>query len=181
MPNWCDNSITISGPEQKISAMWDLISNEEEVGLLGAMVPQPPNLFREGISQTKQEELDKQGIPNWYDWNITNWGTKWEVASEFLEYESGTIFGSFDSAWSPPETAYATFCRNNPDCSIWSRYIEIGLDFAGIWNKTEEGYGFLYTENFLDDWKNNKDSILIKTLIDELGDDYFDWLLEDDE
>lgn len=42
------------------------------------------------------------GADNWYDWNIKNYGTKWDAsATEFdLDVESFNVW--FDTAWSPP-------------------------------------------------------------------------------
>lgn len=44
----------------------------------------------------------------WYDWNIRNWGTKWEATDveleEYLNY--GYIVYRFNTAWSPPEGAF---------------------------------------------------------------------------
>jgi hypothetical protein len=52
---------------------------------------------------------------HWYDWNITHWGTKWDVAVEMDEEYSTTELDFFDdrthyrfqTAWSPPEDAIA--------------------------------------------------------------------------
>lgn len=41
------------------------------------------------------------GSPSWYNWAITNWGTKWNVASDEGEIQpDGSIY--FDTAWSAP-------------------------------------------------------------------------------
>ena len=51
---------------------------------------------------------------NWYDWNVRNWGTKWDVAVENSdEYpetqilDEGELFINykFDTAWAPPVPA----------------------------------------------------------------------------
>ena len=45
MPNWCNNSIEIVGPREKIRALWDQARKEgEEGGLLQAMHPMPLEL-----------------------------------------------------------------------------------------------------------------------------------------
>lgn len=41
------------------------------------------------------------GSPSWYNWRITNWGTKWNVASDEGEINpDGSIY--FSTAWSAP-------------------------------------------------------------------------------
>lgn len=122
MPNWCYNSIDITGPKEIIEQLWK-DAQKEYSGLLNAMVPRP-------------EIEDDEG---WYSWNITNWGTKWDVTTEELELidnEDGTasIAGGFDSAWGPPTQAYETFCNTMENCDIQASYHEPGMDFAGFWS-----------------------------------------------
>ena len=143
MPNWCNNTITISGPKDKIKAIWDK-ANEEDGGLLSAMVPQPDNMFHGDLGEKERKECEAKGIPNWYDWSVANWGTKWDVSTEGLELvedgDDAQITGYFDSAWAPPIPAYYTFLEANEDCSIWASYEEGGMDFCGIFEDQEDIY-----------------------------------------
>lgn len=147
MPNWCNNTITIEGPKAKIKAIWDK-ANQENSGLLEAMVPMPRETFTGDLGEKERKECEAKGIPNWYDWSIANWGTKWDVdISEGLEYvepedmgDNAQITGWFDSAWAPPVQAYDTFLEANPDCSISSTYEEGGMDFAGVYDDGEDEY-----------------------------------------
>lgn len=146
MPNWCNNSISISGPKLKIKAIWER-AQEEDGGLLSAMVPQPENLFQGDLGEAERAKCEEQGIPNWYDWNVSNWGTKWDIpvpgeGLEYSEHDNGTasIDGWFESAWAPPITAYNTFLEANEDCSITASYEEPGMDFAGIYEDGNDEY-----------------------------------------
>ena len=131
MPNWCANNFSLSGPREKIEAIYDQItSKDESKGLLDALVPMPQE-----IRDTFKEGSESQ---DWYSWSIDNWGTKWEVDGEGLEFhENGdgtaSISGFFDSAWGPPIQAYETFLGNNEDCEINASYEEPGMDFAGFY------------------------------------------------
>jgi hypothetical protein len=135
MPNWCNNTITISGPKDKITKLYN--DAKAENGLLQAMVPMPKEL--EGTTSPAPTEGEPQplidGFDNWYDWRVANWGSKWDVDMDGIELsEDGTtISGWFDSAWSPPIDAYATYLDKNEDCSIDAFYEEGGMDFAGHW------------------------------------------------
>ena len=133
MPNWCNNSITISGPKDKITKLYnDAVA---ENGLLQVMYPMPKEL--EDTTSPTPKEGEPQplvdGYDNWYDWRVNNWATKWDVDVENLELsEDGTnISGWFDSAWSPPTGAYDEFLARNEDCSIKALYYEGGMDFGG--------------------------------------------------
>ena len=137
MPNWCNNTITIRGSADKLKAIWDTAQKQD--GLLAALVPQPEDMFHGNLGETERAECVEKGIPNWYDWNVSNWGTKWDVGIEGLEYTvledgSAEISGWFDSAWSPPIDALSTFSEANEDCSVECYYLESGMCFVGFWD-----------------------------------------------
>ena len=143
MPNWCNNSITISGPTETIKQLWDdahiTIKNEDGTeskgfALLNAMHPMPAEL--EGTSSPSEG-------PNWYDWRVNNWGTKWDIDDEGLEFidnGDGTamIDGWFESAWAPPTGAYDAFLDMMDNCDIQAYYHEPGMDFAGRYTNGED-------------------------------------------
>jgi hypothetical protein len=139
MPNWCENRIKISGSTEKINKLWEDVNSN---GLLNALRPQPDNLFLENLDSEKRLELDEDGVPNWYDWRIENWGTKWEVNTQDLCVEDngdGTsdIYGDFDSAWSPPIEAYIAFNEADNGCEVEGWYSEFGCDYCGLYNSRE--------------------------------------------
>ena len=147
MPNWCNNNISISGPTKTIKQLWDDAqtghkfqdddgNTVEQFGLLNAMAPQPDF---DSVTDLKE------GMPDWWTWRVSNWGTKWDISDEgleFIDYGNGTseITGWFDSAWAPPIEAYNTFTEANPDCSIQANYEEGGMDFAGIYRDGRDDY-----------------------------------------
>ena len=157
MPNWCNNSITITGPAEKILDIWSK-AQDPDSGLINAMVPMPAEL--EGTTAPSDGA-------NWYAWRCENWGTKWDVDLDGLELESedgtATISGWFDSAWSPPTSAYETFCDENPDCSITAFYEEGGCCFVGKWdNESGDDY-----HEYADATSETIGSMVPKYLVDE--------------
>ena len=138
MPNWCNNSITISGPTETIKQLWeDAHPDTEAFELLQAMAPMPAEL--EGTTAPSGVGED------WYSWRVSNWGTKWDVSDEGLEFidnGDGTsmITGWFDSAWAPPIEAYNTFLDDMDNCSIVASYYEPGMDFAGFYTDGDDEY-----------------------------------------
>jgi hypothetical protein len=144
MPNWCNNNVEITGPTEKVTSIFKK-AHSEDSGLLNALVPQPDNLFTGNLGEQERQDCEEQSIPNWYDWNVQNWGTKWDVDSEGLDlHDNGdgtsTISGWFDSAWAPPIDAYDSFLESNEDCSISALYEEGGMDFAGIYEDGDDQY-----------------------------------------
>lgn len=129
MPNWCSNSISITGPKDKIKALWDAAQKDEQSGggLLQAMHPMPASVG--------DEKTTDSVMPDWYTWRVNNWGTKWEISNEGLEYsEDGdlaTISGWFESAWAPPTGAIEAYGEANEDVRIELSYHEPGMCFVG--------------------------------------------------
>ena len=148
MPNWCDNQITITGPESVIDKIEKIVREEENIdlsskekgesmGLLNFMYPMPKELdgtTSPSSSATKPQPM-VDGFDNWYDWRCENWSTKWDV-NEFygVDRQGDTISFGFSSAWSPPIGAYEKFLDKNEDCSLKAFYYEGGCDFMGEWD-----------------------------------------------
>jgi hypothetical protein len=163
MPNWCSNSIEIVGPRDKIRALWAQAQKDENEGggLLRGLRSEPnydetpvAKAYPEiGAQYAKTDEEREAALKNeptirsdsWWDWRVTNWGTKWEVSTEGLEFEQdedgnftnatgepyARITGWFDSAWSPPMTACGFYAEANPDVRITLDYHEPGMAFVG--------------------------------------------------
>jgi len=152
MPNWCNNSINISGSTETIKTLWDE-ANKEGSGLLNAMKPMPKELDgttsptpQEGQAGYKGPQPKIDGFDNWYDWRVQNWGTKWDIdpgeGLEFTDNGDGTaqISGWFESAWAPPIQAYDTFLDDMDGCSLTADYHEPGMDFAGFYDNGDDQY-----------------------------------------
>ena len=190
MPNWCNNSISITGPEDKIRAIWTE-ANREDSGLLNAIAPMPDEVFRGNLGEAERQDCADKGIDNWYDWSVSNWGTKWDVSTEGLELsEDGTsITGWFDSAWSPPITALEFLVERHEDIEVTNYFEEPGMDFAGVFR----GDGGVHSVDEMSGIQEIVENIVLKDaqvddeLFNELN-EYFDfvesrqdWILEDAE
>jgi len=120
MPNWCNNSFSITGNTESIRELWEAAqtANDGEFGLLNAIAP----------------------IGEWdYGKAVDTWGTKWDVTDEGLEFVdngdgTASIQGWFDSAWSPPIGAYEQLAADFDSCIIECSYYEPGMDFGGFWS-----------------------------------------------
>ena len=143
MPNWCNNNITISGPTETIKQLWeDAHTDVETFELLQAMAPMPAEL---------EDTTSPSDGPNWYSWRVDNWGTKWDISDEGLEFidngdGTAAITGWFDSAWAPPIGAYEKFSDDMDNCEISASYYEPGMDYAGFWHGYEEQIDDLHAE-----------------------------------
>ena len=163
MPNWCDNQITITGPNSVIDKIEKIVSDEKNPdGLLNFFHPMPKEL--EGTT-SPSSSADKpqpmvEGFDCWYDWRVEKWGTKWDC-NEFygVDRQGDTISFGFSSAWSPPINAYEKFIisssEKKQDVSIKAYYYEGGCDFMGEWdNGSDDCYSpsdYKSTDDFWQD------------------------------
>ena len=172
MPNYCYNSFELTGPTDKIKALWAAATTTDNDSLLQAMVPMPEEL--ENTTAPSESGLD------WYSWRVNNWGTKWDIDPADLELveegDTSYITGSFTSAWSPPTTAYDTFLSENEDCTITSSYDEEGMSYVGIYdNGHDECYGY-----DLSDLSDIPDHIIEEFALDERREQWLEWNEEEE-
>jgi hypothetical protein len=127
MPNWCDNRVTLNHEDSnKIDAIerelekWD--NGEGDCQLFNTLVPRPAS----------EEE-------KWYDWNIDNWGTKWDAnISSWSRDDSNNITVYFETAWSPPLKLYYTLLDEY--YTIDAVYHESGMSFCGWFDNGNDNY-----------------------------------------
>ena len=142
MPNWCNNNISITGPNSVIDKIEKITKEEDNKnGLLQFFNPMPKEL--EGTTSPSSSADKPQpmidGVDNWYDWRVKNWGTKWDISIDDsgLDYseegDKGYIKGWYDTAWGPALECFDTFQRKHNDIYITNLYYEPGCDFAGIY------------------------------------------------
>jgi len=178
MPNWCDNQVSITGPNSVIDKIEKIVKEDDSHannGLLNFFKPMPKVL--EGTT-SPSSSADKpqpmvEGFDNWYDWRVENWSTKWEVCefygvdrqylTEQNEGESVITFG-FSSAWAPPIGAYEQFLVDHDDCSLRAFYYEGGCDFMGEWdNGSDDCYAPSDYKSTDDFWQDGVGSTLDDT------------------
>lgn len=91
------------------------------------------NIVRpEGEDSKKYEEsIGASGaMPFWYDWNVENWGTKWDASDVSQTFhEEGKVEYSFSTPWSAPLPALVALSAQYPR-------LEISLDW-----EEEQGFG----------------------------------------
>lgn len=124
MPNWCHNSLIITGDKEALKDIYEIALSCTNIGFFNQVVPRP----------NSEEE-------NWYHWNIKNWGTKWDVGidgfDDFIvelstDKEDGIdrLHISVGTAWSPPVPFVITLCAKLKVSAVLN-YIEPGFDFVG--------------------------------------------------
>lgn len=152
MPNWCSNTLTLTHEDA------DMIRRAREAfragRLLDEFIPVPAELkdtvaggFGDAEKQAALEarneaNIAQHGYANWYDFCVSEWGTKWDVGggddSDYSEDADHSVTFSFDSAWAPPVAAYEKLERLG--FAVQGYYYESGMAFAGLYADGEDDY-----------------------------------------
>lgn len=85
---------------------------------------------------------------NWYNWNLSHWGTKWNAAEVHVDHFDAMTIIMFETAWSPAEPIVAALAEQFGDCQITHDYVECGMEFAGrqVYNELEDDDIILHTK-----------------------------------
>ena len=166
MPNWVYNTLTIQGPKEQVDSIkdrlnkpykktfenWNMQSQQMEFKEYEFANPifafhNIYNHIEDGVSdeiyhkqpdhkQPLEEALMFKGNC-WYDWNVRNWGTKWDVAvsnddkypdtvlhEHKSEGEDQWLVYGFQTAWSPPAPAMEKLSALVPNCVLTLEFEE---------------------------------------------------------
>lgn len=120
MPNWVKNNVIVTGKKEALEQFKEKHFKEECLDF-ETIIPMPDKIFRGDLGQ---EEKEKYGDNNWYDWSIQNWGTKWNAGEGYLSdvqrIHTNTYMLQFEftTAWSVPEQIYRKLSELYPDVGI---------------------------------------------------------------
>jgi Ferredoxin-like domain in Api92-like protein len=147
MPNWCSNTLAVHGPTDMV----ELFIKENkailvgpEYGMADGETRELPLSFNAALptpDQSKFTDQSYQATENepdfWYNWNVKNWGTKWDLGDEtYFECRknddgNSTALYTFETAWAPPESWLSMIAEMYPQLSIKLEYVEEGMGFSG--------------------------------------------------
>lgn len=128
MPNHITTVVRIDASSTKIDEIIEALSydkgGEEKEGAFpdfNKIIPQPDNIFNQNITSEQKVELNANGIPNWYDWNCENWGTKW---NSYDNQQEGDDQFAFETAWSHPFPVMEAMSKMYPDVTFEIAYAD---------------------------------------------------------
>lgn len=159
MPNWVYNGLTIEGKPESVKALmeqlnqpfkmvhdhWNMETMAQEKKL--TTYSNPVFAFWNIIKPTDMEAYwaepaKREGgqitfdSDHWYDWNIRNWGTKWDVAvsnddkysdtnmEDTVNGENHVVHYNFNTAWSRPLPVLFKLSEQYPDLLFTHSYEE---------------------------------------------------------
>lgn len=130
MPNWCENVLEVTAPSpEKLEELKDLLLSDEGDFTFAKTVPAPDDIYQGPLGSKEREEY---GEKNWYDWNIANWGSKWDASDSSVDINEHTIRIAFETAWAPPEAWLISTSSIIPDSEFTLIYSEPGMSFSGF-------------------------------------------------
>ena len=138
MPNWCNNTLTLTHKDPAmIQRAKDALDRGE---FLSEFCPMPRELG-DAIANGQADAvmIEKYGYSSWYDYCVNEWGTKWDVGEDGATdiHPDGTMLNTyFDSAWSPPIGAYEKL--EQLGFTVDAYYYEGGMAYAGTYSNGNE-------------------------------------------
>ena len=156
MPNWVDNALTIHGPAEELARFaaqaattytskymdfgsGDMKMVEQEVETKFSFwnfIKPDDNILNEYWGQAPQGRSLAEAMQfksnHWYDWNVRNWGCKWDASDTHVEESVGELGYYFQTPWSQPTEALEAMSNQYPALVMTMRSIE------------EQGWGYEY-------------------------------------
>ena len=149
MPNHCTKHLTVSGDAKEIKRFHEAITagerqDHEQFRILDNLFPTPQEL-RETVkgfsanggqnpenAEKQKANMEKFGVPDWYEWNCKNYGSKWsDYDGVFGQVSDNEINMVFVSAWSPIGEGIRNVSEQFPTLDFILAYDEGGMAFCG--------------------------------------------------
>lgn len=144
MPNWCANQLTLTHDDPAMIQRAHEAFKQGE--FLNEFIPVPKELTetiagsvsdleeKERLEAQQARNIKLYGYSHWYDFCVSEWGTKWDVGDEsgVNTVSDDELTVTFDSAWSPPTVAYSKLM--DMGFTVYALYYEPGCAFAGVWD-----------------------------------------------
>jgi hypothetical protein len=159
MPNWVFNGLTVEGNPESVKKMMDQLNQPfvrvhdnwstetHQMEKQQVTYPNPVFAFWNIVKPTNLDAYDSQPthtpeLPitfegdDWYNWNVRNWGTKWDVAvssndtypnttvEDTVNGENHVVHYNFETAWSRPMPALLNLSEQYPDLLFTLSYEE---------------------------------------------------------
>ena len=148
MPNWVSNSVRVTGSKEDLQrfaeqagrsytrkyqeltpdgVVWVEGEAKEDLSFWNFIKPDD-SILDEYWSDQRQdlpiEERLKHNTNHWYDWNIRNWGVKWDASGVFFEEWAFELAYDFDTPWGFPEPVMRAMVEQYPTLQFHIRFLE---------------------------------------------------------
>ena len=140
MPNWVSNTMTVTGDEADVKAFADKAGQPALMTVDGESISQLSfaNFVRPDASimdeywgeeprKASLEEALKHESNHWYDWNVRNWGCKWDASVQDVDdtsLDTGYVAYYFETPWGQPQEFFEAVVKQFPDLDFNLRFVE---------------------------------------------------------
>jgi hypothetical protein len=137
-----DGSLTYTEGDKSELSFWNFIEPEDKALYFGASDYKPDG-YNDWSVEDKMAYSMKFSSNGWYDWNVREWGTKWDASdvdfTDNTDDKAPFLNYAFQTAWSIPEPVFHAIVRQHP---------ELSFDF---YSEEEQGWGAEFTSSDADD------------------------------
>jgi hypothetical protein len=139
MPNHCYVTLAFRGKPDSVKEIEEFLRRDDKAVCFDNVIPQPPDL--------EDTTVNDSPMPSWYNWRVTNWGTKWEpwqIEGPVLYPDTlndlVTMAYSFITAWSTPDGIFQALADRFPEVMVFMSYSEEFRQFSGhvVYYQNEE-------------------------------------------
>ena len=130
MPNWCYNQLIITGDQEQLDNFKATAYREDDENHNGSsdlsiekFFPTPPEMLEANTNQ--------HGTPDWYNWRVENWGSKWDIHDTLEDEANGKLQDGYDSDWAPVNEFIEMVSVLFPDVEFSIEWQEPGMCFSG--------------------------------------------------
>ena len=133
MPNWCGNILSVRGEKEEVKVFKNKARGKDTSFSLSNFIPMPKELKETKSPSDKRNTklIKKYGFDNWFDWNIANWGVKWDIEAHLSTISKNHLRYTFDSPWAPPVRAMIKIAKQFLKLDFTLEYEEPGMCFQG--------------------------------------------------
>lgn len=148
MPNWVSNQLNITGPKEELDRFqaqagkpyktkesvftedgfgWYNTENQEALSFWNFISPDE-SIMEEYFGpqpNTTLEQALRHESNHWYDWNVRNWGVKWDAGDVYCDRDTDTkLVYTFETPWSWPEPIFTAMVRAFSALTFEYRFLE---------------------------------------------------------
>jgi len=146
MPNWVSNSVRVTGDKKELKRFaeqagrsytrkyqdaegkwYEAESNNEHLSFWNFVRPDDSILDEYWGSERQDLSLEEKlqhKTNHWYDWNIRNWGVKWDASDVYFEDWDGELVYDFETPWGAPFEVYQAMVAQYPSLKFTIRFLE---------------------------------------------------------
>ena len=193
MPNWVDNTLAVSGDKDDVRAFVEQAARPYETPFGGTreqklsfwnFVRPEDSIMHEYMGDEPRKatlaEALRHDTNHWYDWNIRNWGCKWDANVMDMDggsVESGYVSYAFDTPWGQPQEFFEAIVKQFPDLDFNLRFVEEqgwGGELAG-----SGGVFWIIDEWDIPDTHEERMEHIGYCKCEEMRDDEVEWMYDD--